>query len=280
MKHPKIKRGHLILFLTALFPAALLLQSYSSGPAFNNTRATGAPGDGVYTCVSCHNSGGPFGPLAIDVEVLDSDSNSITEYIADSFYTVAVTVNHSAGSPAGFGFQMICLENENHDNLSGWSNPSANAKLSVSAGRNYVEHNAISTSNVFTVKWKAPQSGTGSVTFYVGANAVNGNGGNTGDNARLTSLVIDEVPGDTNDTATGIGIPAQAEAWTIYPNPVHDVLYIRGAGNRNTRVYHADGREVFSRSYKNQPLYLHDLPKGYYIIRIDGLPGTRRFVKL
>ena len=88
-------------------------------------------------------------------------------------------MSNSAGTPDGYGFSMICLD-ANDNNYNGWANASSNAQLSTSAGRNYVEHDGISSSNEFTVDWTAPSASTGDVTFYVGANAVNGADGNSG----------------------------------------------------------------------------------------------------
>ena len=62
----------------------VLLNSNAGGPASNGNRATGAPGDGSSTCVTCHNSGGAFGNVTIDMSMKDANGNVKTEYIADS----------------------------------------------------------------------------------------------------------------------------------------------------------------------------------------------------
>jgi len=277
-----MKKRYIGFLPVFILSSAILLQSYSSGPAANNTRATGAPGDGANTCVTCHNSGGHFGPLDVVVEVKDAQGTSVAEYLPDSDYTVSVTVNHGSGTPAGFGFQMICLKTEGNKNVPGWSSPSPNAKLSTSAGRNYVEHKRVSTSNIFTVQWKAPQVGTGNVKFYIGANAVNGNGSNIGDNARLTSVELTEVPTDTIDTVSGITLAgSQMAHWHLYPNPVHDDIHLRNVPlDAVWYIHDARGVEIQSLIYTGQPIDLSALPRGQYFMRMENLPGIQRFIKL
>lgn len=277
-----MKRAFTLSLSIIAISGIILLQSYSSGPAANNTRATGAPGDGVNTCVTCHNSGGPFGTINIDVEVEDGQGNPVTEYIPDATYKMTVTVNNSSGDPHGYGFQMVCLKTDGNVNVPGWSNPSDNAQLESSGGRNYVEHHEISETNVFTVDWTAPDAGTGTVKFYVGGNAVNGNGQNTGDRAALASLEMDEMETDTTDTTTGvIMLNTVAKQWSIYPNPAANVVHISGVStNTVARVYNMHGEEILTGGFNVRSLKIEDLPRGYYFIRIDGQPGIQKFLKL
>lgn len=254
---------------TLVLGGTILLQSYSSGPAASNARATGAPGDGASTCVTCHNSGGSFGTINIDLEIEDDNGNAVTEYKADSSYLMTVTVNNSMGSPAGYGFQMICLEDDGNSNVPGWSNPSSNAQLSVSAGRNYVEHDGMSTSNEFSVHWTAPAAGMGDLTFYIGANAVNGNGQNSGDRAALTSVTISEIPSDTGDTTSGIfDVPTEA-SWSVFPNPAHEVIQVSGLPfQAQVAIYDVRGVRVRAASLQgNGQLALGDLEPGLYFVQ-------------
>ena len=101
-----------------------------------------------------------LGNVSIDFEMTNASGAVVDAYKPDSVYSVKISVNNSMGTPAGYGFQMICLDDANDDNISGWSNPSSNAQLSTSAGRNYVEHDGISSTNVFAVDWTAPETAT------------------------------------------------------------------------------------------------------------------------
>ena len=65
-----MRNNYLLISALAITTAGLLLTSNSSGPASNGNRATGAPGDATM-CTSCH-TGGSFGTVDIDLNVLDS----------------------------------------------------------------------------------------------------------------------------------------------------------------------------------------------------------------
>ena len=259
---------HNYLYYTAviLFGIAVLLQSNASGPASNGNRATGAPGDGT-ACTTCH-TGGSFGSVSIDLQTNDDQGNEVTEYIAGGDYDMTITVDHSAGNPSGFGFQMLCLQDSDNSNVPGWSNPSSNAQLSFSAGRNYVEHDGASSTNQFMVEWTAPSAGKGDLTFYLGANAVNLNGANSSDNAALSSVTIAEISGDTNDS-----IPAGINEEIIsqlglYPNPARNFVQLRGFDEGDLySIFSATGSLEHQGIYRHGSINIQELPSGYYFIK-------------
>ena len=224
----------------------------------------GAPGDGGNTCVTCHNNSGSFGNVSIDFEMTNASGAVVDAYKPDSVYSVKISVNNSMGTPAGYGFQMICLDDANDDNISGWSNPSSNAQLSTSAGRNYVEHDGISSTNVFAVDWTAPETATGDVTFYLGANAVNGANGNGGDRAKIDKFTITEAPADT--IPTGLS-KLENETIGFYPNPVSDVLYARHPDQSKVLIYHVNGALLGERNIEGNQLDVSDLETGIYFFQ-------------
>lgn len=260
--------------------SAVLFQSYSGGPAAGNARATGAPGDGPNTCVTCHNSGGSFGSVSIDLLIEDMNGNAVSTYMADSIYSMTITVNHSSGNPAGFGFQMICLEDDNDSNVPGWSNPSSNAQLSSSGGRNYVEQDGTSASNVFTVDWTAPEVGTGDLTFYLGGNAVNGANGNNGDRAALASVSISETLVDTMDSATSVGSVVAQSTWRVYPNPADERIILDGleSGSR-VSIYDVHGSLVRTEMFlQSKEISVQDLEPGLYLIQAENQNAVQRLL--
>ncbi|GAB5539915.1 MAG: hypothetical protein Salg2KO_20180 [Salibacteraceae bacterium] len=245
----------------------IILQSNAGGPASNGNRATGAPGDGSSTCQTCH-SGGSFGTVSIDFELLDSSSNDTDTYIPGATYEIKVAVTASMGTPNGYGFQMICLDKEQNA-YDGWSNNSANSQLSTANGRAYVEHDGISDTNVFTVEWTAPDSSAGDVRFYIGANAVNGNGTNSGDQAALRNIKIDiaeedEEPIDsTNSISTILTQPLK-----VFPNPTTGLLNIDKKSNATTvDIYSTAGQFIDSRTVHGAQIDLTDQPAGFYLIK-------------
>lgn len=272
---------HGLWMALAVIGSAILFQSYSGGPAAGNARATGAPGDGPNTCVTCHNSGGSFGTVSIDLEIEDMNGNAVSTYMADSMYSMTITVNHSMGNPAGFGFQMICLEDDSDSNVPGWSNPSSNAQLSTSGGRNYVEQDGISTSNVFTVDWTAPEAGTGDLTFYLGANAVNGANGNNGDRAALSSVSISETLVDTMDTTTtNVAHLPGRPSWRVYPNPAHGQILFDGLeSGSQVSIYDVQGALVRTEWFTAfKEMDVRDLEPGLYLIRSENRSEVQRLL--
>lgn len=248
-------------FITCGVLGIVLLNSNAGGPASNGNRATGAPGDGSSTCMTCHNNTGTFGDVTIDLAFVDKNGNPKSEYVPDSTYDIKVTVNNEMGTPAGYGFQMICLDSSeaNHD---GWSSPSANAQLTTSAGRNYVEHDGISSSNEFTVKWTAPAAGAMYVTFYVGGNAVNEASGNSGDRAGLNEFTFSEVEGEEPNSV----VELSQKGLSVYPNPTAGLVNIVNDKNASIHVFNTEGKLVQLETTNTNQIDLTNQPTGFYML--------------
>ena len=170
--------------LFALILSVFISLKYSSGPAsLVGQGYTGAPGESGTLCFSCH-SAGAFGTPTTTLTITDSGGGAVTDYTAGETYQISLTAIAGSGSPSGYGFQLTVLDGANND-VSNFSNPSANAKIStatfIAGGRIYAEHNGTSATNTFTFDWVAPSGGTGDLTFYYNVNVVNGNGGTSGD---------------------------------------------------------------------------------------------------
>lgn len=277
-----MKKNYFAFSSIVFIAIVTLLQSNASGPASNGNRATGAPGDNGSTCVTCH-SGGSFGSVSVSVELKDAQNNPVTEYVPEQLYDVDVTVTNSAGSPAGYGFQMISMNG--NTSLNSFSDPGAGVRLSTSSSRQYVEHNQANAAGQFSFKWTAPSQGTGDVDFYFGANAVNGNGNNGSDNATIGQVTFAEVGGDTTDT-TGNGEPEglremsfNENSLTVYPNPAQSVLFVEGYTTNGTiNIYSINGVLVKTAVLNQDQMNVSELEAGIYFIQADSKLG--RFVKL
>lgn len=181
---------------------------------------TGAPGDiflsngNAKTCQFCHNTGS-FNSAATLSIFDDTGVNAVTQYEAGKTYIIRLSVNAANGTPNGYGFQMIDIRKSNNENIKGFLTTQANGiKLSaLPNGRVYAEHSAKSSSKIFDIKWKAPASSIGTVTFYAVGNAVNGNDNMSGDNG-TASVKIDfpSIVSHLNELETSIKM-------TIAPNP-------------------------------------------------------------
>jgi hypothetical protein len=196
----------------------------STPPGHGNT---GAPGDESaggqpIVCNSCHTNSNITSTMT--VSILDSAETAVTQYVPGRQYTARATITPVTGNPQRYGFQMIALKDAGNADLDGFSdvNPNNYKVVTVnSTGRTYAEHDNVSVSNVFNVKWTAPVAGTGNITFYAAGNAVNNNGQSTGDGATFTNLKL------TEGSATSTHNPdAERIGLQVWPNPVSSSLNI------------------------------------------------------
>lgn len=267
--------------LYAFFALALgftLLQSSSQGRAnAADSGNTGAPGDATATCITCHGNN-PSVDVSLAIEASDGAGNVITEFIPDSTYNMKVTITTNMGSPEGFGFQITALNAELDqpgDGVPDWSDPSDNVRIVTvnASGRTYAEHKGPSSTNEFTAKWKAPETGSGVVTFYACGNGINGNGSNSGDAAACNTLVLNEATiVNTNDLEENLSI-------AIGPNPASHFVNITStlqeADNYNIQFFTINGQLVQTHNQylpagqQNTTIDISDLQKGIYLIRVD-----------
>ncbi|NJN77443.1 MAG: hypothetical protein HC803_03220 [Saprospiraceae bacterium] len=135
------------------------------------------------------------------VQVFNTGTTTpVTNYMPGTTYDLKVTIAHASGAPAGYGFQMVALKNSTNTSTGTWTTPGSNTQIATAGTRSYVEHGGgASASNIFTTKWVAPASGTGNVTFYSAGNAVNGNGGTSGDSPTSSvSVTLTEFIGNVS----------------------------------------------------------------------------------
>lgn len=281
-----------ILLLSTCF-AALVLMGNKNGRASQAQRGnTGAPGDETQggqpvTCMSCHNLGPISASLAITV--LDAEGNSVTQYVPEQDYTARVTITASGPNLSGYGFQMIGLRDSNNSDLKGFSdmNPNNYKLASIPGGRVYAEHDNISASNTFNVKWKAPIAGTGNITLYAAGNGVNGNGLTTGDGASFSSLKLTEMTYSVQNKRDG------EPRLSIFPNPVQEeaVLSVENVmpGTYRLLAFDATGTIVWeglqntvSGDVSSFSLPAASWQPGVYFVRLEhsGKAATVKVLKL
>lgn len=278
-----MKHNYLLLTSMLLVSIGLILTSNANGPASNGNRATNAPGDGATKCTSCH-AGGSFGSVSVDFAMMDGNGNEVTEYAPQQVYSINISVASSMGTPSGYGFQAIALEDAGDTPLNSFSNAGVGVQLSTSSSRQYAEHSGPSSTGNFTFDWTAPAEGTGDVTFYMGANAVNVNGSNAGDNAVLVDFSFSEMA-DTNDTNSNeppagiFSISSVGDAIQFFPNPVQDVVRLTGIeDNAIVQVYSINGSLIRNEVISEKTLDLSSLESGVYILRSENKTG--RFIKI
>ncbi|MEZ4920519.1 MAG: choice-of-anchor V domain-containing protein [Saprospiraceae bacterium] len=252
---------------------------------------TGAPGDETSpsglkrTCGYCHASTQIFSDM--EITILDSMGNAISEYIPESQYTARVRVNATGNGIAGYGFQMIALRDSGYVDLDGFTdmNPN-NYKIATtnSNGRTYAEHDNISSVDSFLVKWTAPPAGTGNITFYASGNAVNGNGQSSGDGPCNDSLKLTEAVLSSN-----LSLQVPTFELSAYPNPVQDqvnfVISVLKTEVYKVDVFNQSGQQVYNgntqlvNQYNQLRVDASNWTPGVYYARLSGA-GQSKVIKL
>ena len=277
-------------FTALAFLALCTLTANRAGRASAaNVGNTGAPGDVVQpngmpqTCGSCHNAPNVF--VNPTIQVLDGTGNPVQQYVPGQDYVVRLTVNASGPGISRYGFQMIGLRNSDNTDLKGFSGGGSSYKLATvnSTGRVYAEHNNAQESNVFNVAWKAPAAGTGAVTFYAAANAVNNNFGTGGDGAGIVQRTLSEQTVSASEPAASAARLAPTLLSAASPTVV---LHWSESGEAQLRVFDAMGRlHAAQKTALNagaNELDTRDWPTGagYLQVEIAGQrPQILRFLK-
>jgi hypothetical protein len=233
--------------------------------------------------MNCHNQGPITASLAITV--LDNNNQPVTQYQPGQQYIASVKITGIGATIQGYGFQMIALRDAGNTDLDGFSdvNPNNYKIASISNGRTYAEHDNISGSNTFNVKWTAPAAGTGAVTFYAAGNAINGNGTTSGDGAGFNSLKLTEASSVATAEPGSDLLPVK-----IFPNPMNgDAQLDAGAlvaGAYRIIAYNSGAQKVWEQQvWVTGANTLVQVPAatwaaGAYFFQMEGA-GGRTFVK-
>lgn len=251
------------ILVTALsFFVLIVLMSNSSGRGNVFGQAvTGAPGDSNRTCASsgCHSSGA-FSPNA-ELSITDDDGNTISGFTPGETYNVTLSVQ-TTGNPSAYGFQMVALLDD-ESAATDWSEIGNNVQIVEINNRDYIEHESPSQSNEFTTKWTAPEAGSGDVTFYFSANAVNGNGGSSGDGGTNSNFTLSELTTPSSDLIV--------EAISVYPIPASEFVTISGdQADYEYTLYDISGQRIRSGKFtETTTLETIQLESGLYFINIQ-----------
>ncbi len=158
---------------------------YASGPPAGRT---GAPGE--QTCIVCHAGTLNGGPGRVTI-------SGVPEIYTPG-ETVTLTVRVEQSNRRRWGFQITALDSTNKQagtfaliDRATTKTASGNGSL---AGRKYVEQTTTGTREGTTggasweLKWTAPSTDVGRVTFYASGNAANGNDASSGDSIYTTAV--------------------------------------------------------------------------------------------
>ena len=262
---------------------------------------TGAPTGTVGHCQtsSCH--GGNNALNIVQLQVTDTTTLlPVTTYTALQTYLVTITGDATAVTTnlPGCGFQASAVLG-NHTLAGSYTVPAAAASymhITSCGATKVIEHSTIIAQtnagvNKYSVQfyWTAPAPYTDSVTFYALLNAVNRDGGKTGDYPNTAPHVtLYENPADAGITQTN----AMTNEFTVYPNPSSanpTISYnLLTAQKVSIAIYDITGKQIMpvaDNEYQNSGRHLYhpsvSLP-GTYIVRLTagGVSQVCRFVKL
>lgn len=255
-----------------------LMSNRSGRGALAGEALTLAPGEGGRTCANagCHGSASPFG-TEVSVSLLDQAGAEVSTYEPGENYRVQLNITASGAS--GYGFMIVCLD-ENDDAVNSWGTLPSEIRSVNLLGRDYLEHTARLPESSFTFDWTAPESGAGEVTFYAAGNAVNGNNSNSGDDANTTSISFAEnVMSSTDDL--------KKDLVKLYPNPIRNTLNVSAKGIYSIEITNMLGNTVLKETTKTNSqssINLSGFTAGSYLVRVidnqNKLVETKRIVKV
>ncbi len=197
----------------ALF-AGMAAFANSAGP---QAGLAGVPGEA--DCTSCHGSATGAGKVSISLPAGGST------YTAGQTVKVKVTLEDPAA--IRWGFQLTSRKTSASSEAAGkLASADGNTQVETVGGVDYIFQTAAGTqrntrtSASWEFNWTAPAAGSGGVTFYVAANAANGNNADTGDRIYKGNLALIEASGGGTATASTHLVPqfAAGSGWssTLY----------------------------------------------------------------
>lgn len=236
---------------------------------------TNSPGDGE-NCTKCHNGS------SINKSGWISSNIPANGYISGQTYTIVVTGNHTGSSVFGFECTAEDLNNQKvgmfiiSDAIGTRFPPNINTAIThTDAGTS-----ASGNSKSWSFDWTAPMTGTGTVTFYAGINAADGNMGTGGDQIYNSSLAV-------NEATTSILNAQRTEIAVPYPNPATHSVYMQNTNQEISEIsiYDISGKLQLKRTISDIELIkmnVEGLEKGNYFIHVKGNNAKKvyPFIKL
>lgn len=209
-----MKRIITFLAITVLVFTTHQIFSLSDG-AFN---MTGAPGEG--DCSGCHNDAAantdPSGSISLTID----SANGF--YVPGKSYNVKVRLAY-AGRPR-FGFALTTRTSGSGGLHIGTFNTGQNS--SITNRTEYVAHTQAGTmgsgQKEWTFTWKAPDTLTTPVQFYVAGVAANNDNDNTGDRVYTTQLSLQ--PSGVQSSRT---IQSLQRVARLFPVPVKQTVFLQ-----------------------------------------------------
>ena len=189
------------------------LYSLSDG-AFN---VTGAPGEG--DCSGCHSGNSPNSDPNGNISITIDSTNGF--YIPGKTYPVKVSINYTGKTRFGFAFTSRQIGSSVHV-----GNFTSAPNSGVFNRFEYMAHTRASidanNQKTWTFNWKAPDTISGDIQFYVAGVVANANNSETGDLVYTKSISLKKA------NSTGLNnISLPVIQLNIFPVPATSFVYIQ-----------------------------------------------------
>ena len=234
---------------------------------------TGSPIDGS-NCTGCHS-----GQDIINKDNWITTNIPGTGYVPGSTYEVKISAFHSGSNRIGFE-----ITSETATKKVGVWELADTVNTQFISDSIAVTHTSKGTSAAdsvnWTMKWTAPETGSGNVTFYAAVNATNSDLSSAGDQVYLTSTTVIEA--GTNSINK---IQDCDKLIRLWPNPAKNFLNIGFEYPTKIKVIelvNSQGRVIkLIKDFNSQLIYLDKIPAGIFYLRIhtDDKIHTKSFVK-
>jgi len=253
--------------------ALFVLMSFSVLNSGGKAGYTGSPGEG--TCANCHSGG--TGNTNILFSSIPAMVNN--EYQPSTTYRMLITIENQNYSSFGFGCEILDSLNANAGTM---SNAGTGVKFLNSGSRKNAVHSTAKSgtgSAVFEFDWIAPADGK--ATIYVSGNAVNLNGGTSGDQPGNASFTLNPVSitsiSNNNVHFTDV---------KVFPNPCKNEFTLQIAEiPKSLNLYDMAGKsyalpfEKFS-TFFYKVFLGYDLTPGTYLLKVTTISQKVYYQKI
>lgn len=182
-----IKKITTLLFVVIICSVSYYSVSNSSGP---QPQYTNAPTD-IGSCVSCHSgslitTGSDHDKISMTMKSVKTGATK-TGYNVDSTYLITISYNQSGINKWGFQTTILDASNKKVGALASLTTGTVRTSFTTANSKEYIYQNSTGTSSTGTnstdwsFTWKAPSTGSGSLTLYLCLNAANSDNGTSGD---------------------------------------------------------------------------------------------------
>jgi hypothetical protein len=272
-----MKKKNLLIVLGAI--SIFIITTASTLSSGGKSGKADSPGEG--NCSSCHNNSpvnGGGGAIVITSSNLPSSPS--WNYVPGQTYHMTVTVAEASRLCFGLCFEALNSANANAGTLV-ITNSTEMKLLTAGNGRTCVTHQSgggnvsVAGFKQFNFDWTAPASDVGTLTFYVAGIAGIANSDDADDNTYTSKIAV------YSPTTIGIDEITSNTSFSIFPNPVNDVINISLSNNSNGNVkaslYSIAGEKVadlFDETVLNGAIVKsiavsQSWAKGIYFIRIE-----------